>query len=537
MHRVLAPLALIALVLSGCSKPGTPHLTHDVTILNRGNGAEISSLDPHYITGNWEAYVIGDCLIGLTTEGPDGSPIPGAAERWEVSPDGKTWTFHLRNHVWSDGVPVTAQDFVFAWRRILEPARGAQYAYYLWLVKNAHDVNVGKLPGTALGITAKDDKTLVVQLEQPAPYLPEWLMHQTTYPVPRHKVLALGDAWSKPENYVANGPYIPREWIPNDHVTLVKNPHFYDAAHVRIETVNYYPTVDGSSALKQMLAGELDTQEPLPITEIDWLRKNMSRQLDLHENLSNSYLIFNLTRHKFDDHRLRDAMSLAYDREDITFKILKLGDPPAYAFVPPGTANYPAGAHLYFQSMPYSERVKKAQALMAEMGYGPARHFQTTYMITSNPDNKRVAAAVQRQMKQIYVDIEIVTIDAQNFYKTLGLRDFDLAGAAWIGDFNDASTFLDLLHTGSTQNYGAYSNPKFDKLYETSLQQTDILKRGELMKQAEQVALDDDAVIPTRFRLTQDLVQPYVKGWKVGANVRNFHRTRWLWIDPKAVGR
>ncbi len=537
MLRTLAAAVVVALALAACSPASNvPRLTHDATVLNRGNGADVSSLDPHYVTGNWEAYVIGDCLVGLTTEDINGEPIPGAATRWETSADGLTWTFHMRDHVWSDGVPVTAEDFVYAWRRILEPARGAPYAYYLWIVRNAHDVNTGKLPPSALGIVAKDDKTLVITLEHPAPYLPEWLMHQTTYPVPRHVLLAKGDAWSKVENYVANGPYVPKEWIPNDHVTLVKNPRFYEAAHVRIQTVNYYPTQDVVAALKLLRSGAIDEQEPLPVGEIDWLRKNIPADIQLHPNLSNSYIIFNFLRGPFKDRRLREAMNLAYDRETMTYKILKLGDPPAYSFVPPGTANYPAGASVDFRSMPFVDRIRKAQALMAEMGYGPSNHFHTSYSTTVNPDNLRSAAALQSMMHRIYIDLDIIQMDPSVYYTVLSTHQFDTAGSAWIGDFNDASTFLDLLRSDSGNNYGSYDSPAFDRIYAESQQQTDLVKRGQMMKQAEQIALDDDAVIPARFRQSEDLVQPYVKGWTTNKpNIRNFHRSRWLWIDPAAA--
>jgi oligopeptide transport system substrate-binding protein len=537
MARLLALAAAATLFLAACSPaPNTPRLTHDATILNRGNGADISSLDPHYITGNWEAYVIGDCLVGLTTEDINGEPMPGAAKSWETSKDGLTWTFHLRDHVWSDGVPVTAEDFVYAWRRILEPARGAPYAYYLWIVKNAQAVNNGKLPASALGIAAKDDKTVVVTLEHPAPYLPEWLMHQTVLPVPRHVLLVKGDAWSSPSNYVANGPYVPKEWVPNDRVVLVKNPRFYDAAHVRIQTVNYYPTQDVVAALKLLRSGAIDTQEPLPVSEIEWLRKNMPEDIQLYPNLSNSYVVFNFQRPLLQDKRVREAMNLAYDRETLTYKVLKLGDPPAYAFIPPGTANYPAGASLDFKSMPFAQRLAKAQALMAEMGYGPSNHLRIGYSTTVNPDTLRTAAAFQAMMHRIYIDLDIIQMDSAVFYKTLSQHQFDTAGSAWIGDFNDASTFLDLLETNAGNNYGSYSSPKFDRLYELSKQEPDIKKRGELMRQAEQVALDDYAVLPTRFRQSEDLVAPYVKGWTTKLpNIRNFHRTRWLWIDPAAA--
>jgi oligopeptide transport system substrate-binding protein len=531
--RFAAP-ALAAMLLA-CSPSSGEHRVSGPDVLNRGNSAEIKSLDPHYIDGTWEANVVGDMLIGLMTDGANGKPIPGAATSWETSADGKTWTFHMRDHLWSDGQPVTAQDFVFAWRRILEPARGAPYAYYLWLIKNAHDVNTGKLPGAALGVSAPDDKTFVVQLEHPAPYLLEYLLHQTTFPVPRHVVMAKGDAWARPENYVANGAYVPKEWVVNDHLTLVKNPKFYDAAHVRLQTVNYYPTQDTEAALKRVRAGELDTQTILPSSEVDWMRAHMADALQLNLYLGVEYLVPNVSRAPFNDKRLREALSLAYDRETIVTKIVRMGDPVAYSFVPPGVANYPGGAVIGFRSMPFAQRLAKARELMAELGYGPAHRLHTTLDTTPTPDNRRVAAATQEMWRQIYVDIDIVQTDTQLFYRKIQQHDFNIATAAWIGDFNDASGFLDLLRTGSGNNYGQYNSTAFTALFNEAQQQVDTTKRGLLMKQAEQIALDDVAVIPTRFRVTQDLVQPYVKGWI--PNLRDFNRSRWLWIDEKEASQ
>ena len=523
-------------LLSACSRTERGKLTHRPDVLNRGNGPDISSLDPHFITGNWEAYVIGDCLLGLTTEGPDGNAIPGAAEHWQTSADGKIWTFHLRDHRWSDGTQVMAEDFVYAWQRILDPKIAAPYAYYLYLVKNARAVNAGTAPASALGIAAKDDRTLVVILNEPAPYLPEWLQHQTTWPVPRHAVIAKGAAWSRPDNFVGNGPYLPVSWVPNDRVVLKKNPLFYETDRTRIATVNYIATQDNQAALKRLLAGELDLQEPFAIGAIDWLRRNMPAALDIRPNLSNAYILFNFLKPKLRDARIREAMNLAYDREVVSAKILKLGDPTAYAFVPPGTVNYPSSASLRFKHTPMRERVEKARALMANAGYGPDNHFRASYLITPNPDVLRSTAVVQAMMRRIFIDLEITSVDGSIFYKTLSSHEFELAPSSWIGDFNDASTFLDLLYTGNGNNYGSYSSPRFDRLYESAKLQSDAAKRGQLMADAEQVALDDFAVIPTRFRQSQNLVEPYVKGWRTKEpNLRNFHRTRWLWIDPSVA--
>src|SRR6185437_7863586 len=265
-------------------------------VFNRGNAAEPMSLDPHHVQGNWELNIVGDMMVGLTTEDADAKPIPGAAERWEQSEDGKSWTFHLRDHHWSDGMPVTAQDFVFAWRRILDPKTASTYAYFLYLIKNGEAVNTGKMPGSELGVKAPDDKTLIVELEHPVPFMLQYVMHVTTYPLPRHLVEAKGDAWTKPGTYVSNGAYLLSEWSPNDHVTLVKNPTFYDAGSVKIDRTIFYPTTDYEAALKRLRAGELDIQDRMPAQQITWLRANMPEVLHLNPVLNTEYLVANMAQ-------------------------------------------------------------------------------------------------------------------------------------------------------------------------------------------------------------------------------------------------
>jgi oligopeptide transport system substrate-binding protein len=528
--RTVAAAALA--LLAACSPSGNSHTVHAPDYLVRGNGSEIKSLDPHYIDGQWEANVVGDMLVGLTTDGPDGKPIPGAATSWETSPDGKTWTFHIRDHVWSDGVPVTAGDFVYAWRRILEPARGAPYAYYLWLIQNAHEISEGKLPPSALGVSAPDDKTLVVHLVHPAPYMLEYLLHQAVFPVPRHVVEKLGNAWAKPQNYVANGPYIPKEWVANDHITLVKNPKFYDAGNVRIGTIIYKPSQDALAALEWIRSGELDTQNILASSEIGWMRRHIPRALQIRTYLGVSYVTPNIRRKPFDDVRVREAIALTMNREVVTHNILRIGQPPAYSFVPPGIANYPGGAAFRFRALPYEARIARAQQLMRQAGYGPGNLLQTTYSTIPTPDAKRTSALLQFLLKKIYIDAKVDQTDTQIFYKKLQEGQFDIASSAWIGDFDDATTFLDLLRSDSGNNYGGYKSAKFDALMKAADNAADLRARGEFLKQAEQTALDDYAVLPNLIQVTQDIVEPYVKGWV--PNVRDFNRSRWLWIDPHA---
>ena len=521
-------IAAVAFAVLACSPDGPPPGT---IVFNRSNGPDIRSLDPAYISGTWEAWVVGDILMGLTTEGSNGEPVPGAATHWDVSPDGLTWTFHLRDHVWSDGVPVTAADFVAGWRREMDPKTAAIYSYILWPIKNAKAISEGKLPPSALGVKARDDKTLVVTLEHPAPYLPELMDHQTAYPIPRHVYEKLGSAWSKLKNIVGNGPYVPKEWVPLDHITLVKNKRFYDAKHVQIDIENYYVTNDSEAALKRYRAGELDTVYTYPALEIDWMRKNIPDQIKTVPFLNTDYIVINFDAPIFKDKRLREVLNLAMNRRTLVGDIRRLGEPPAYSAIPPGIANYPGTAVMALKSMSYEARIAKARALMKAMGYGPSHRLKIDYLCSTNPDTVRNAAAFQGMFAKVWIDLNIIAEERQVQLSDLHARNFQLGASSWVADFNDAINFLDLLRTGANQNYGDYSNPKFDALLDKAQQETDLKTRGELLNQAEQVALDDYAWIPVYFGVTQNLVKPYVKGWI--ANSKDFNRTRWLRIEGK----
>ena len=522
---------ICALLLAGILAACSPAAPHSGMTLNRGNIGEPKSLDPDFVDLQLENNIVGDLLMGLVTEDARGNPMPGAALRWEASPDGKTWTFHLRPHQWSDGTPVTSHDFAFAWRRIVDPATAADYAYNLWLFKNAQAITENKMKPAALGVETPNDSTLVLHLEHPAPYLPQLLMHETAYPIPEHAVEKYGKAWSAAGHYVSNGAYMLKEWYPGDHITLVKNPRFYDAKNVAIDTLNYFPTLDSAAALRRLRAGELDTQNPLPALQIDWLRSHMPDALQMHPFLGIAYIQANFAHPPLGDVRIREALSLAIDREAIVNKVYRLGETPAYGMIPKGIANYPWSPTLDFATMPYPDRIAKAQGLMRAAGYGPQKRLALTFETIADPDSKRFAAAIQDMLKQIYVDIDIVSVDIQIHFANLNQHNFELAGSSWVADFNDATNFLDILRWHSGNNYGYYHNPAYDALLDEAQEQTDVAKRGAMLRAAEQIAMDDHAWIPVRFMVTRDLVQPYVKGW--GSNVRNVNRSRWLSVVRK----
>ena len=497
--------------------------------LNRGNGAEPDSLDPQFAGGTAEENILNDLMVGLTTLDAAGRPIPGVAQSWTVSPDGKTWTFHLRKALWSDGKPVTAGDFVFAWQRLLDPKTASRYAYNLWVVKNARAVSGGKLPVTALGVEAPAPDMLTVGLEHAAPYLPELLTHPSAMPLPRAEVEAKDAAWARPGNYVSDGPYLLQQWVPSDHITLAKNPRFYDAAKVAIQTVRYLPTSDADAALRRFRAGELDMQTPAPMSQAAWLRANLPGVLHVTPSLALDYIAINLADPALKDVNVRRAINLAYDREAITEKVLKKGEPPAYSYVPPGTANYPGGVGMDFRGLPLPARLAQAQKLMRDAGYGPFQRLHLNYETTINSDNRRLAAIFQAIMKPIYIDITIESVEFQVHLRNLRLRQFQLASANWFADFNDASNFLDLLRSDSGNNYAGYRNLSFDAAMDLADNEPDLARRGRALAGAEAMALKDYPWVPLRFPAQSDLVSPKVRGWS--ANARDFQPSRWLRVE------
>ena len=503
-------------------------------VFRRGNVGEPRTLDPLLSDASQEFEIICDLMVGLIAQDLQARPIPGMATHWDTSADGLTWTFHLREALWSDGKPVTAEDFVFAWRRLLDPETASSYSYFLYLVKNAQAINARKLPGSALGVRAVDARTFEIQLIHPAPYLLEMLTHTATMPVPRHVVEVKGREWTRPENYVGNGPFVLKQWIPNEYILVEKNPRFYDAANVALKQVIFYPTADYAVALQRFRAGELDFQDRFPEQQIVWIKKNLPDTIDPVPQLITDFIAFNHKRKPFDDIRVREAINLVLNREAITARVLRAGHLPAYAVVPPGIVNYPHGAGLRFRAKPYPERLERARSLMQAAGYGADRRLETSYMIRATEPGiyRSISAAVQQMLAQIHIDIAIMPSDLQIFYATIQAHDFEIAASGWQADFNDASNFLDLFRTGSGNNWGEYSNPAFDAMMDSAQADTNLESRGSKLAAAETIMLNDFAAAPLFYWVNLNLTWPYVKGFK--ANAMDYHRSRWVTIDQAA---
>lgn len=514
-----------ALTLAAC---GGEAPDSDTVVLHRGNNAEPLSLDPHKASGTWENNIIGDMFIGLFTENVAGEPIPGMAEDWSVSEDGLTWTFTLREAAWSDGEPVDAYDFEFAMRRILTPETLANYASLLYPISNARQVNTGDLAPEELGVTALDARTLQIELEFPAPYLPQLLTHYTTFPVPQHVVEAEGDAWIQPANIETNGPYKLVQWRANDFVHVERNPGFFDNENVCIDEVFYYPT-ELQAAERRIRSGEFDVSADFAGQSLDFLRETIPDYVRVHPYLGIVYFSFNTTQEPFDDPRVRNALGMAIDRTFIAEEIQRAGQIPAHSFIPPGINGYPASARISWFDTPVEERREMARELLEEAGFGPDNPLQFEYTYRSTGDNPRIAPVVQQDWQAIapWVEAEVLQTETQIHYSNLRAGDYQMGDGGWIGDYNDAYNFLFLGETESVpMNYSRWSNPEFDALVQQANVTLDADVRGETLAQAEQILLDEMPYIPIVYYVNKALVNPRVTGWE--DNIVHIHRTRYM---------
>jgi len=537
LRRIGIGLAAMALGLtaSACARHSTrPDCPVGEQCLLFGNGSEPSTLDPALSQGTWEQQIIDDLMVGLVQNDAVGAPIPGIADRWQVSPDGLTWTFHLRDAKWSDGLPVTAGDFVLGMQREEDPKIASNYASLLYFIKGAEAVNEGKAPPSALGVVAVDDHTLRIDLLHPTPYLLQLAKHTSMMPAPRQAVAKWGDAWSEPGHYVSDGPYTLVDWKLNDHVALKKNPLFYDAATVRIDQVVYYPTTDPLSAERRVRSGELDINDGIKGGRVAFLRRPDQIPAYVHLNtfLGSDYLTFNIKGvPALRDVRVRQAMTMDIDRDFISDKVARGVSPPADTLVPPGVDNYPGSILPHWARWSFPQRQAEAKRLMAEAGYSPAHPLKVDIKIRGTSGAAFAFAAVQADWKAIGVEATLTRNETQVAYADFSAHAFQIADAGWIADYDDPMSFLYLLRSDDDgMNYGLYQNPAYDALINKADAEVDVKKRGLYLQQAEHMALEDAAIAPWAYAISDSLVSPRVKGWQ--DNLLNVHPVRFMSLPP-----
>ena len=497
-------------------------------VLHRGNPSEPDTLDPQKTSIDYTYTITGDLFLSLTQGDENFQPVPGAAESWTVSSDGLIYTFKLRaGLVWSDGVPLTADDTVFALRRLVTPATLSPNAFLAFKIKNAPEIQAGKLSPDQLGVRAPDARTVEITLAAPNPNWLNVIAEPMFAPLPRHIIDKRKDDWSKPGIMVSSGAYTLSEWRSGDHVRLAKNPKFYDAKNIQIDEVYYHPTEDDAAALKRFRAGELDMNARFSSTELAWMKKNMPDAARVAVASWGTRIVVNMANQKFADPRVRRALALAIDREAIVTNILRTDEMPAYGLVPPIAPGY-TGATLDFKTKTMDQRLAEARALMQAAGFTDAKPLELILSQRNGPANKRVVVAVQSMWAKIGVKATLRFSDVSMYYGELRKGDFELGltGAAWPPD---PEHFLSDLYSTSPQNYPAYKNKTYDAAVTAAGLIADRGPRYAGFHNAEAIALNDLPMIPLYFNTNTNLVAPYLKGFK--DNGRDLHPSRLLRIE------
>lgn len=497
------------------------------TVLHRGNGSEIESLDPAKQETIAGLHVVLDAFEGLTDLGPDGDVTGGVAERWEISADGRTYVFHLRAEArWSNGDPITAQDYVYSWLRALHPQTKSPFASFLDRIRGANNFRTGKLQDAGtVGLRALDSKTLRVELENPTPYFLTMLRSPVTFAVHRATVEKHGDQWTRPENFVGNGAYRLTEWVPNVRMMMVRNEHYWRAASVKIDRVAFYPIEDSSKELDKFRAGELDMTYTVPDDRHEELMRDFKDEYRLGPYFGTYYFQFNTLIAPFDNPMLRRALALAVDRDFMVEQVAKGGETAAYGLVPPGVPGYKSQV-ADFRNMTQARRLAEAAGIMRDLGYSQANPLRLEILFNTSSRHKAVSEAVRDMWRQIHVEATLVEADYKTVLDRRRRSDFQVNRASWIGDYVDPTTFLENLMIGARQNDSRYHSRDYTDLVRRSYGLTDHRARMEQLQRAEALVLKDLPLTPVFHYVSKRLVSKRVSGWR--NNVLGYVLTRTL---------
>ncbi|MEK7204706.1 MAG: peptide ABC transporter substrate-binding protein [candidate division NC10 bacterium] len=519
-YRNLAAFVILAVVC-----PVSPSAGQE-QVFRINNTAEPESLDPALVTGVPEHRIIGNLFEGLTTSDPkDLSPRPGMAASWTVSRDGLVYTFKLRDARWTDGKPVTAHDFVYAWERVLNPKTGAKYAQQLFYLKNGEDYNKGRISDfTQVGVKALDDRSLQVTLRCPTAYFLDLTSFYTLYPVPRRTIEAHGKDWVKPGRIVSNGPFRLVSWVPQKDLILEKNPQHWDAAAIKLQKVIFLPTDDLNTAYKQFLAGESDWVPTVPPAQLDAARNRP--EFYVMPYLGTYYFRFNLTKPPITDVRVRKALSMSVDRESLTKYVTKAGEIPSSTFVPAGMRGYEGGRGLPFDGA-------GAKKLLAEAGFPDGRGFPKVEVLYSTSELHRVVTqAVQQMWKEhLGIQMDLTNVEWKVYLARQGSLDYQISRAGWIGDYVDPNTFLDMWITGGGNNQTAWSNKRYDDLIaQAACKIVNAKDRMQTLREAEKILVADEVpIMPLYTYVNKGMLSRRVKGW--WPNILDQHPLKFISLE------
>ena len=484
--------------------------------LVRNNGAEVQSLDPHKIEGVPESNVNRDLFEGLLVTDVDGHPAPGVAEKWE-NKDFKVWTFHLRKDAkWSDGTPVTAEDFIYSWQRLANPNTASPYASYLQYghIANIDDIIAGKKPVTDLGVKAIDANTFEVTLSEPVPYFYKLLVHPSVSPVPKSAVEKFGEKWTQPANIVTNGAYKLKDWVVNERMVLERNPQYWDNAKTVINQVTYLPISSEVTDVNRYRSGEIDmTYNNMPIELFQKLKKEIPKEVHVDPYLCTYYYEINNQKAPFTDVRVRTALKLALDRDIIVNKVKNQGDLPAYSYTPPYTDGMKLVEPEWFK-WSQEKRNEEAKKLLAEAGYTADKPLTFNLLYNTSDLHKKLAIAVASIWKKnLGVNVKLENQEWKTFLDTRHQGTFDVARAGWCADYNEPTSFLNTMLSDSSNNTAHYKSPAFDKIIAETLTVSDDAQRAELYAKSEEQLDKDSAIVPVYYYVNARLVKPWVGGY------------------------
>ena len=525
--------SVLVLLFTGC-KPRE-------TLVERGNregilhlsvGSEPSDLDPHTVTGLGEAKLVQTLFDPLVSFEPDTlAPVPALAERWEISADGLTYTFHLRADAkWSDGSALTAQDCVDSWQRILTPSLGADYAYFLYLLRGAEAFHKGQTADfSTVGAVARDARTLVATLKHPAPYFLQALLNSCWRPVNVRAIAAVGDAyrrgtpWTRPGKLVSSGPFVLKEWTTQQRIVVEKSPTYYDRDRVRLNAVCLYPTDSIDAEERAFRSGQLHITYALPLSKVKPAQQDHNPALRIDRQMETYFFRLNVRKSPLQDARVRRALALAVDRATIADKILPGGRTPASSFVPPLLQGYtPPPGQIH--------DLAAARQLLAEAGHPGGAGLPPIEILYNNSEILRLVAEAIQQMwhRDLGIEVRLVNQEYKSVFASRRAGDYQVLLGSWTADYLDATTFLDLWRSDSGNNHTGWSDPAYDALSNRANTLADPAARAAVLAQAEALVLESAPIIPIYFNTHVYFLHPAVMGWEPTPTDHSDFRYVWL---------
>jgi len=493
---------------------------------------EPASLDPLKAVGLPEIQVIRDLFEGLTNQDAQGKIVPGVAQSWSSS-DNKTWVFTLRNNArWSNGDPVTAQDFVYSWQRLVDPKNSSAFAWFAGLsgIENAAAITKGEMTPDKLGVVAESKNQLKVTLDRPVPWFPALVANVALFPVPQKIIAQQGDSWTSPGKLVGNGAYQLSERVVNEKIVLTRNPHYWDDAHSVLTKVTFVPINEESSATKRYRSNDIDITESFPKNMYALLKKTLPGEVYTPDQLGTYYYAFNTQKGPTADVRVRKALSWSIDRKVIAEKVLGTGEKPAWHFTPDVTAGFKP-LPTFMQQHDQNSLNAQAKSLLAAAGYGPGKPLKLKLLYNTSESHQKIAIAVASMWKKnLGVDVTLENQEWKTYIDSRNSGNFDVIRASWVGDYNEPSTFLNLLTSGNSSNIARFNNADYDAVIAKASRETSDQVRNSDYNRAEQILAEQAPIAPIYQYTNGRLIKPWVKGYPI-TNPEDVAYSRELWIE------